>query len=115
MARAHPKQTNLRDILKLGRRIAPPARVVMPGAPTRKSRALHFAHVWYPVRAMLLPMILLPLLVGGAAALLLTATWGANALAGRLARWHAARPRFTSAERARLRSLRERYRRAERR
>lgn len=64
---------------------------------------------------MLLPMILLPFLVGGAATLILGVTWGANALAGRVARWLSARPRFTAAERAQLRTLRDRFRRAERR
>lgn len=55
-------------------------------------------------------LLALPLLIAVPATLILTATWGANALAGRLARRHAARPRFTPQERQRLRTLRARYR-----
>lgn len=62
---------------------------------------------------MLLPMILTPVLIGGSAALMLGATWGANALAKRAAHRVAILPRFTPAERARLRHLRDRYRRHE--
>lgn len=63
------------------------------------------------VVVMLLPMILTPVLIGGAAALMLGATWAANRLATRAAHRVAVRPRFTPTERARLRALRDRYRR----
>jgi hypothetical protein len=56
-------------------------------------------------------LLALPFLIGTSAALILAATWGANTLARRLARWDAARPHFTSEERERLRALREQYRR----
>ncbi len=58
-----------------------------------------------------LRLLLLPALIAAPAMLILGATWGANALAQRTARHVASRPRFTSEERARLRTLRERYRR----
>ncbi len=57
------------------------------------------------------PLLLaVPFIIGVSAILMLAATWGANALAHRTARWHATRPRFTSEERERLRALREHYR-----
>jgi hypothetical protein len=58
-----------------------------------------------------LRLLLLPALIAVPAALIFSATWGANALAQRAARHAATRPRFTSEERTRLRALRERYRR----
>ena len=56
-------------------------------------------------------LLALPFLIGTCALLMLIATWGASALARRIARWDAARPHFTSEERERLRTLRDRYRR----
>jgi hypothetical protein len=58
-----------------------------------------------------LRLLLLPALIAAPALLILSATWGANALAQRVARHAATRPRFTSEERRRLRALRQRYRR----
>jgi len=60
-----------------------------------------------------LRLLALPALIAIPALFLLAATWGANALAGLAARELVARmaARFTPAERARLRELRERYRR----
>ena len=56
-------------------------------------------------------LLLLPALIALPAALILSATWGANTLAQRAARRVATRPHFTPEERSRLRALRERYRR----
>lgn len=52
-----------------------------------------------------------PFLIVGSAALLLWAIWSVNRLTQRTANHLASRPRFTTAERARLRALRERYQR----
>jgi hypothetical protein len=56
-------------------------------------------------------MLFLPVLIGGSAALIFGFTMGANALAKRAAHRIAVIPHFTRQERARLRALRERYRR----
>ncbi len=70
---------------------------------------------WYARFGMDARLLALPLLITVPAVLIFVATIGLNTVAKRTAHWHAVRPRFTAAEKTRLRTLRARYRGDERR